>query len=80
MNSLAFTAKDAADGGLLGASDMIKFEPADENAERFAEIERRLKKLDLEMASPNIKEIKHEELAILYRQLNRERESLRPKK
>ncbi|MGO4440658.1 hypothetical protein [Rhizobium sp. RAF56] len=59
---------------------MIKFEPADANAQRFAEIEMRLKKLDVEMASSNIKEVKHEELAILYRQLSRERDSLRAKK
>jgi hypothetical protein len=39
-----------------------------------------LKRLDVEMASSNIKEIKHEELAVLYRQLQRERESLRAKK
>ncbi len=56
---------------------MIKFGPTVGNAERFAEIEKHLKKLDVEMASPNIKEIKHAELSILYRQLDKERESLR---
>ena len=56
---------------------MIKFEPSNENVQRFAEIEKRLKTLDTEMASPNIKEIKHAELSILHRQLSAERELLR---
>jgi hypothetical protein len=56
---------------------MIEFRPSDANAERFAEIEKHLKKLDVDMASPNIKEIKHAELSVLYRQLNLEREALR---
>jgi|UPI00055AC932 hypothetical protein len=56
---------------------MIEFRPSDQNEVRSAEIERHLKKLDLEMASPNIKEIKHAELNALYRQLNAERDLLR---
>ena len=58
---------------------MSRLEPAEQNAARIAEIEKHLKKLDAEMSSPNIKEIKHQELAVLYRQLDRERTSLRAK-
>ena len=58
---------------------MINLEPADQYAERIAEIDKRLKKLDAEMSSPNIKEIKHQELAVLHRQLDLERASLRLK-
>ena len=57
---------------------MSRLEPAEQNAARIAEIEN-LKKLDAEMSSPNIKEIKHQELAVLHRQLDRERASLRAK-
>jgi hypothetical protein len=52
---------------------MIEFKPSDGNAVRSAEIDQHLKKLDAEMASPNIKETKHAELNALYRQLNAER-------
>lgn len=56
---------------------MIRFEPSNTNAERLQEIEKQMKKLDAEMASPNIKEIKHAELSVLYRQLSGERDTLR---
>lgn len=56
---------------------MIRFEPSNTNAERLQEIEKQMKKLDAEMASPNIKEIKHAELSVLYRQLSDERDMLR---
>jgi hypothetical protein len=75
--SLAFLTNGAVDGRITGRPDMIKFKPTDENAERFAEIEKQITKLDREMASPNIKETKHAELSVLHRQLNAERESLR---
>ncbi|MBX5155916.1 MULTISPECIES: hypothetical protein [unclassified Rhizobium] len=52
---------------------MIEFKSSDGNAERSAEIDLHLKKLDAEMASPNIKEIRHAELNALYRQLSAER-------
>jgi hypothetical protein len=52
---------------------MIEFKPSDGNAARSAEIDLQLKKLDAEMASPNIKEAKHAELNALYRQLSTER-------
>ncbi|KQV79259.1 hypothetical protein [Rhizobium sp. Root1220] len=58
---------------------MIEFKPSDRNSERTAEIERQLKKLDVEMASPNIKEAKHAELNVLYRQLCAERDVLAPR-
>jgi hypothetical protein len=58
---------------------MIKFEQAGVNDERSAEIGKQLKKLDAEMASPNIKETKHAELNALYRKLSAEREALSPK-
>ncbi|WP_160003899.1 hypothetical protein [Rhizobium sp. 18055] len=52
---------------------MIEFKPSDDNAVRSAEIELHLKKLEAEMASPNIKETKHAELNALYRRLSAER-------
>jgi hypothetical protein len=52
---------------------MIEFRPTDGNVVRSAEIDVHLKKLDAEMASPNIKEAKHAELNALYRQLTAER-------
>jgi hypothetical protein len=55
---------------------MIEFKPSDGNETRSGEIARQLKKLDIEMASPNIKETKHAELNILYRQLTAERDVL----
>ena len=70
--------KDAAHRDLVRRPEMSRLEPAEQNAARIAEIEN-LKKLDAEMSSPNIKEIKHQELAVLYRQLDRERTSLRAK-
>lgn len=76
VNFLAFASKEAAHGPLVRRGDMIKFELAHKNAERIVEIDNRLKKLDAEMSSPNIKEIKHQELAVLYRQLEKERASL----
>jgi hypothetical protein len=77
LKPLAFVANGAVDGCLARRCGMIKFEAMNEDAERFAEIERHLKKLDLEMASPNIKEVKHAELSVLYRQLDTERQLLR---
>lgn len=56
---------------------MTELSISDENRTRFAEIQNHLKKLDIEMASPNIKEIKHAELSALYRQLSAEQQSLR---
>jgi hypothetical protein len=61
----------------MARCEMIVFRASDGNAERFAEIEKRLNKLDIEIASPNLKEIKPAELSVLYRQLNLERETLR---
>lgn len=57
---------------------MIELKPSDGNAERSAEIDLQLKKLDAEMASPNIKEAKHAELNKLYRQLSAEQVLLTP--
>jgi hypothetical protein len=51
---------------------MIEFKPSDDNAIRLAEIDLHLKKLNAEMASPNIKEAKHAELNALYRRLSAE--------
>jgi hypothetical protein len=48
-----------------------------ENGERLAEIEKQLKKLDGEMSSPNVKQIKYEELFALQHKLNVERDSMR---
>lgn len=45
---------------------MIESKPSDGNAMRSAKIGLHLKKLDAEMASPNIKEEKHAELNALY--------------
>lgn len=55
---------------------MIEFKPLDGNDDRSVEIDLRLKKLDEEMASPNIKEVKHAELNALYRRLSAEQELL----
>ncbi len=55
---------------------MIKFKPSDGSETRSAEIARELKKLDVEMASPNIKESRHAELNVIYRQLSAERDVL----
>ncbi len=55
---------------------MIEFKPSDGNETRSAEIARELKKLDVEMASPNIKESRHAELNVIYRQLSAERDGL----
>ena len=51
---------------------MSGFEPPDQYAARIAEIDKHLKKLDAEMSSP-------QELAVLHRQLDRERAFLRAK-
>jgi len=58
---------------------MIEFKTSDSGKDRLEEIGRQLKKLDVEMASPNIKEAKHAELNITYRQLSAEREALAPR-
>lgn len=55
---------------------MIKFKQIDGSKERSAEIGEQLKKIDAEMASPNIKETKHAELNALHRKLSAEREAL----
>ncbi|MDM9649295.1 hypothetical protein [Rhizobium sp. S163] len=55
---------------------MIEFKPSDGNEARSAEIALQLKKLDAEMASPNIKETRHAELNIIYRRLTAERDVL----
>jgi hypothetical protein len=55
---------------------MIEFKQVDGSKERSAEIGEQLKKLDAEMASPNIKETKHAELNALHRKLSAEREAL----
>ncbi|KQV83361.1 hypothetical protein [Rhizobium sp. Root1220] len=55
---------------------MIEFKPSDGNAVRSEEIDLHFKKLDAEMASPNIKEAKHAELNALYRKLSAERDLL----
>jgi hypothetical protein len=55
---------------------MIEFRASDSNKERSEEIGLQLKKLDIEMASPNIKEAKHAELNALYRKLSAERDLL----
>jgi hypothetical protein len=55
---------------------MIKFKQINGSKERSAEIGEQLKKLDAEMASPNIKETKHAELNALHRKLSAEREAL----
>jgi hypothetical protein len=57
--------------------DMIEFRKKSENEVRSAEIEASLKKLDAEMASPNIKEVKHEELSKLRDQLTIEQAAIR---
>jgi hypothetical protein len=55
---------------------MIKFKQINGSKERSAEIGEQLKKIDAEMASPNIKETKHAELNALHRKLSAEREAL----
>jgi hypothetical protein len=55
---------------------MIEFKTSDSGKDRLEEIGRQLKKLDDEMASPNIKQAKHAELNITYRQLSAERDAL----
>lgn len=55
---------------------MIEFKQVNGSKERSAEIGEQLKKLDAEMASPNIKETKHAELNALHRKLSAEREAL----
>jgi hypothetical protein len=56
---------------------MIEFRKTTENEKRFAEIEATLKRLEVEMASPNIKEVKHQELSKLRRQLDIEHAALK---
>jgi galactokinase len=56
---------------------MIEFKKMDASGTRLAEIEIALKKLAVEMASPNIKEIKHQELTKLRNQLDLEQATLR---
>lgn len=58
---------------------MIEFKTSDSGKDRSEEIGRQLKKLDVEMASPNIKEAKHAELNVIYRQLSAERDALTPR-
>ncbi|MGO4353019.1 hypothetical protein AB4Z25_14010 [Rhizobium sp. RAF36] len=55
---------------------MIRFRSSDGNEARSMEIALELKKLDAEMASPNIKESRHAELNALYRKLSAERDVL----
>ncbi len=55
---------------------MIEFKTSDTGKDRSEEIKLELQKLDAEMASPNIKEAKHAELNIIYRQLSAERDAL----
>lgn len=55
---------------------MIEFKQVDGRDERSAEIGKQLKELDVEMASPNIKEARHAELNALHRKLSAEREAL----
>lgn len=55
---------------------MIRFRSSDGNEARSMEIAVELKKLDAEMASPNIKESRHAELNALYRKLSAERDVL----
>jgi hypothetical protein len=55
---------------------MIEFKQVNGSKERSVEIGEQLKKLDAEMASPNIKETKHAELNALHRKLSAEREAL----
>jgi hypothetical protein len=55
---------------------VIKFKQINGSKERSAEIGEQLKKIDAEMASPNIKETKHAELNALHRKLSAEREAL----
>ena len=55
---------------------MIRFRSSDGNEARSMEIALELKKLDAEMASPNIKESRHAELNTLYRKLSAERDVL----
>ncbi len=55
---------------------MIRFRSSDGNEARSMEIALELKKLDAEMASPNIKESRHTELTALYRKLSAERDVL----
>lgn len=55
---------------------MIRFRSSDGNEARSMEIALELKKLDAEMASPNIKESRHAELTALYRKLSAERDVL----
>ncbi len=55
---------------------MIRFRSSDGNQARSMEIALELKKLDAEMASPNIKESRHAELNALYRKLSAERDVL----
>jgi hypothetical protein len=59
---------------------MIEFKKSDRGEDRSEAIERQLKKLDGEMASPNIKEAKHAELNFIYRQLSAERNALTPRR
>ena len=55
---------------------MIRFRSSDGNEARSMEIALELKKLDAEMASPDIKESRHAELNALYRKLSAERDVL----
>jgi len=55
---------------------MIRFRSSDGNEARSMEIVLELKKLDAEMASPNIKESRHAELTAFYRKLSAERDVL----
>jgi len=57
-------------------NNMIRFRSSDGNQARSMEIALELKKLDAEMASPNIKESRHAELNALYRKLSAERDVL----
>lgn len=55
---------------------MIEFKQVNGSDKRLTEIAEQLKKLDAEMASPNVKETKHAEVNALYRKLSAEREAL----
>jgi hypothetical protein len=55
---------------------MIEFKASDGGIDRSNEIEVELQRLDVQMASPNIKEAKHAELNIIYRRLSAERDAL----
>jgi hypothetical protein len=58
---------------------MIEFKTSDSGKVRSEEIGRQLNRLDAEMASPNIREAKHAELNVIYRQLSAERNALAPR-